>query len=161
MRLLLNFETLKMTALVNTYSLFKIPLIAFVTPTVEELTDERTVVKIRLGLRTRNHLRVMYFGALAVGAELSIATKALKSIQASGKRIDFIFKDFQAEFLKRADGHVHFVCEEGKKVAQLVEKAAKQKDRVEAVFNGYAFVPSRSLDPVMKYRLTLSLKNRG
>ena len=149
-----------MTAIVNTYSLFKIPLIAFITPTVQELSEDRTVVKIRLGLRTRNHLNVMYFGALAVGAELSIASKALQAIQASGKRIDFIFKDFQAEFLKRADGHVHFVCDEAAKVTQLVAQAAEQTDRIEATFNGYACVPSKSAEPVMKYRLTLSLKKR-
>jgi hypothetical protein len=95
-----------------------------------------------------------------MGAELSVALRALKAISESGKRVDFIFRDFQAEFLKRADGHVHFVCEEGKKVAQLIHKAIAGDERQNQTFGGYAFVPSKSEEPVMKYKLTLSVKKR-
>jgi Domain of unknown function (DUF4442) len=98
----MNFENLKMTALVNAYSAFRIPLLAFITPRIVELTDTRSAVRVRFGLRTRNHLGVMYFGALAMGAELSIALKVVQELYHSGKKIDFIFKDFQCEFLKRA-----------------------------------------------------------
>lgn len=157
----MNYENLKMTALINAYSIFKIPLLGFITPRVIELGDTRTAVKVRLDVRTRNHLGVMYFGALAMGAELSIALKALQAISASGKRIDFIFKDFQAEFLKRADGHVHFVCEEADQVAALIQKAAVDPERHSQTFSGYAVVPSQSMEPVMKYKLTLSVKNRS
>lgn len=154
-------STFKLTALINLYSLFAIPLLAFVTPKIMELTDKRSVVRVRLGMKTRNHLKVMYFGALAMGAELSVALKAITAIQESGKKIDFIFKDFQAEFLKRADGHVHFVCDEADLVAALIEKAKTSPERLTQTFNGYAFVPSVSEEPVMKYKLTLSVRNRS
>lgn len=158
----MNFETAKMTALVNGYSLFRIPLLAFVTPRILELGESRTVVKVRLDLRTRNHLGVMYFGALAMGAELSIALKALQTISSSGKKIDFIFKDFQADFLKRADGHVHFICAEADKVAALIHQASADFERHNQTFSGIAVVPSRSeTEPVMKYNLTLSVKQRS
>lgn len=146
--------------MINAYSALKIPLLAFATPTVEELTDSRSVAKIRLDIRTRNHLGVMYFGALAMGAELSIALKAIQTIAASGKKIDFIFKDFESQFLKRADGHVLFVCDEGDKVAGLIHKASANSERHEQTFAGYAYVPSKSEEPVMKYKLTLSVKQR-
>jgi len=153
-------ENLKLTALINAYSLFQIPLLAFVTPRIIEVTDQKTVVKIRLDRRTRNHLGVMYFGALAMGAELSIALKAIQTIQKSGKKIDFIFKDFKSEFLKRADGHVHFVCPEAAEVAQLIQEATATTDRLHRTFKGYAYVPSRSEEPVMTFELTLSVKQR-
>lgn len=151
----------KLTALINLYSAYAIPLLAFATPRVVELTDQRSVVRVRLNMKTRNHLKVMYFGALAMGAELSVALKAITAIQESGKKIDFIFKDFSAEFLKRADGHVHFVCDEAGKVAQMIEEAASSSERLSRTFNGYAYVPSKGEEPVMKYKLTLSVKNRS
>ncbi|MGZ3723825.1 MAG: DUF4442 domain-containing protein [Bdellovibrionales bacterium] len=157
----MNFQNLKMTALINAYSALKIPLLAFITPQVIELEEKRGVARIRLDLRTRNHLGVMYFGALAMGAELSIALKAIQAINSSGKKIDFIFKDFEAQFLKRADGHVHFVCDQGDKVSALIHKATASPDRQEQTFAGYAFVPSKSEEPVMKYKLTLSVKMRA
>ncbi|MBX2987499.1 MAG: DUF4442 domain-containing protein [Bdellovibrionaceae bacterium] len=157
----MDLKNLKMTAIVNGISLLKLPLLAFTAPSVVALTDRQSIVRVRLGWRTRNHLGVMYFGALAMGAELSIALKAVESIQASGQRIDFLFKDFQARFLKRADGHVHFVCDEADGVAALIEKACGTQERLEAKFKGFAIVPDKGADPVMTYELTLSVKNRS
>ncbi len=153
-------DRIKMTALVNLYSLLKLPLLAFVTPQFVEFTDQRSVVKIRLGYRTRNHLNVMYFGALAMGAELSIAGVAVGALQKGGDRIDFIFKNFDAQFLKRADGHVHFVCDQVSEIRELIEDARKTPERLEGTFEGYAVVEGGK-EPVMKYKLTLSVKNRA
>jgi hypothetical protein len=150
----------KLTALINGYSLFKIPILSFITPRIIECSETRTTVRVRLGWRTKNHLGVMYFGALAVGAELSIALKAVEQINESGKKISFIFKDFQAEFIKRADGHVHFVCDEAQQVAALIAQAGADQERHNQTFSGYAFVPAKSDEPVMKFKLTLSVKQR-
>lgn len=150
-----------MTLFVNAYSFFKIPLLAFVTPQILEASQERTVVRVRLDLRSRNHLGVMYFGALAMGAELSIATRALQAISASGQKIDFIFKDFQCEFLKRADSHTHFVCNDAPAIDALIQAAASDSERHGQTFEGYAYCPDQGEDPVMKYKLTLSVKKRA
>lgn len=156
-----QFDNLKLTALINAYSAVQIPLLGFITPRVVELSATRSVVRVRLDRRTRNHLGVMYFGALAMGAELSIALKAVHDIAAQRLKVDFIFKNFQAEFLKRADGHVHFVCDEVARVGDLVQKAAGSTDRLQETLTGYAVVPSRGAEPVMKYTLTLSMKARA
>lgn len=156
-----KFEKLRMSALINAYSLVNIPLLAFCTPRVIELDEDRAVARIRLDRRTRNHLGVMYFGALAMGAELSIALKCLQAISASGQKIDFIFKDFECEFHRRADGHVHFICDEAAAVQNLISLAAATSERLTETFAGYAIIPGRdSSEPVMSYKLTLSVKNR-
>lgn len=157
----MNVKNLKLTALINAYSMVQIPLLGFITPQVTTNTSARTSVRVRLDRRTRNHLGVMYFGALAMGAELSIALRAITAIADSGQKIDFIFKNFKADFLKRADGHVEFVCDEAKNVKALIEKAAKSSERLEKTFKGYAIVPSRGREPVMTYALTLSVRNRS
>lgn len=157
----MNLKNLKLTALINAYSAVNIPLLAFVTPRVLESSAERAMVRIRLDRRSRNHLGVMYFGALAMGAELSIALTALSAIRESGQKIDFIFKGFSAEFLKRADGHVNFICDEAPAVAALIEKAKTSSERCEKTFKGYALVPANGREPVMNYSLTLSVRNRS
>jgi ribulose 1,5-bisphosphate synthetase/thiazole synthase len=86
----------------------------------------------------------------------------MQGIKASGKRVDLIFKDFHANYKKRAEGDVHFICEEGEAVAALVEQALKTGERVEKKISAYAVVPS--IDPkgvVAEFALTLSLKRRG
>ncbi len=151
---------LKYTLLMRCYGLFKIPLLAFVSPTVVEFSDKRCVIKIPLGYRTQNHVKSMYFGALGIGAELSIAAAAVFVIHDRKKKVDFIFKDFQCQFLRRADGDVHFICDEIDEVLKLVDAAGASKERVEKTLKGHALVPGKSQEPVLKYVLTLSMKNR-
>jgi hypothetical protein len=157
----MDMQNLKLTAFINLYSSLRVPLLAFITPRVVELTDERSVVRVRLDRRTRNHLGVMYFGALAMGAELSIALKLVEQNYAGGRKLDFIFKDFQCDFKKRADGHVHFVCAEVAEISKFISGVQKNGERHNATFSGMAWVPSNSPEPVMTYKLTLSVKHRG
>lgn len=88
-----SLKNLKLTALINAYSMVQIPLLGFIAPESGGINHFKSVIRVRLDRRTRNHLGVMYFGALAMGAELSIALKAITEIADSGQKIDFIFKD--------------------------------------------------------------------
>lgn len=158
----MDMKKLKFNAFLTAYGLFKIPLLVFIGPRVEEMTDKKFVIKIPLGYRTKNHLNSMYFGALGVGAELSIAAPAVQIIAESKQKIDFIFKDFKAEYGKRADGDVHFVCDEVESVVALINEAKTNPDRIERKMKGYAIVPSKNpTEPVMTYELTLSVRNRS
>ena len=158
----MNLENLKLTAFVNLYGFFKIPLVFFVTPRVVEVTETRFVVKVPLNRRTKNHLNSMYFGAMGIGAELSVAAAAVQAIAKSKQKIDFIFKDFSGQYLKRGDGDVHFICEEVAEVTKLIEEAKTNPERIEKKFKGYAVVPStHPTDPIMTYELTLSVRNRS
>lgn len=158
----MNFKNLKITTFVHLYGLLKIPLVLFVSPRVVEATDTRFVLKIPLNYRTKNHLNSMYFGALGIGAELSIAAAAVVAITESKQKIDFVFKDYSAQYLKRADGHVHFICDEIAAVKSLIEESKTNPARIERKLKGYAVVPKVSpTDPVMTYELTLSVRNRS
>ena len=158
----MNMKNLKFTAFLNTYGFFKIPLILFCSPRVVEMTKKKFVVKIPLGYRTKNHLNSMYFGALGIGAELSLVAPAVVAINESKQKIDFVFKDFSAQFLKRADGDVHFVCDEIEHVLSVIEESKTTPNRVERKMKGYAIVPKKSeTEPVMTYELTLSVRNRS
>lgn len=143
------------------YAWSKIPLIGFCSPKIIEANSERTVLMIPLSYRTKNHLNAMYFGALAIGSELCIAMLAVKMIQESGVKIDFLFKDYKANFLKRAEGDVHFICEEAQVVAQQINEAKNSPERINRTMTAYAIVPSISTtEKVATFELTLSVKNR-
>nr|BFD59779.1 DUF4442 domain-containing protein [Bdellovibrio sp. CKG001]BFD63196.1 DUF4442 domain-containing protein [Bdellovibrio sp. HM001] len=158
----MNTKNLKFTLFVHLYGLMKIPLVLFVSPRVVEAGDKRFVLKIPLGYRTKNHLNSMYFGALGIGAELSIAAAAVAAITESKMKIDFVFKDFTAQYLKRAAGDVHFICDEVEAVKSLIEEAKTNPERIERKMKGYAVVPSvNPSEPVMTYELTLSVRNRS
>lgn len=147
---------------VRIFAWWKIPILGFCSPTIIDLSAERVEVKIPLGWRTRNHLRSMYFGALAVGADTAVGLIAMNRIKASGKRVDLIFKDFKASYHRRAEGPVHFICDSGREVTELVNAALASSERVQKPIRARAIVPSINPDEVVaEFELTLSLKRRG
>ena len=157
-------DTLRLRAI----GLLKIPMIFFIGPSVETLTDERVVVRVPLHRRNRNHLGSMYFGVLAAGADCAgglIAWKLLEEANAaapkgSGK-ISLVFKDFHAEFLKRPEGDVLFTCTEGAAIRELVNRAAASGERENMPVHITATCPNKTGDePVAKFTLTLSLKKK-
>lgn len=126
-----------------------------------ENSKNRTVLKIPLSRRTKNHLGSMYFGALAMGAEAAVAIKAIQTIQHSKRKIDFVFKDFHADFLKRAEGDVEFTCDQGPEITALVDKCIQTGKRETATFESYAIVPRKNPEEkVAIFKVTLSVKTR-
>ena len=139
----------------------KIPLIYFVRPTVIELTNKKVTIKIPFRRRTKNHLKSMYFGVLAVGADVAGGLIAWNLIRESSERIALIFKSFKAEFLKRAEGDVYFTCEQGNDIQNLVKAAIASNERVEKPITVIATVPGLLGDePIANFTLVLSLKKK-
>lgn len=153
-------EESRETLALRWFGLTRIPLLFYVGVSVTELTPERMVVKIPLRRRTRNHLGSMYFGVLCAGADCAAGAFAMYLIRQQPEHISMVFKDFQAEFLKRAEGDVDFICDQGKEIAELVSLAAASSERVERQIDVTATVPSLGNEPVAKFKLTLSLKKR-
>ena len=102
----------------------------------------------------------MYFGVLSVGADVTGGFLAMKFIQASKSQMSLIFKDFHADFLKRAEGDVHFICEDGSAIQELIEVAEKTGKRQNLPVNITATVPTLSHEPVATFSLTLSVKKK-
>ena len=142
------------------FGLTKIPLLWFCRPKITCMNKELVEIKIPLRRRTKNHLNSMYFGALSVGADITGGFLAMMCIKKSKRKVALIFKDFKADFLKRAEGDVHFKCNEGLAISQLVEETIKSGRRENMVVHIDASVPSISNDIVAKFELTLSLKNK-
>ena len=143
------------------FGLTRIPLLFYVGVRVVEVTPERLIARIPLRRRTKNHLGSMYFGALFIGADVAPGAYAMYLIRQQRVPISMVFKDFQAEFLKRAEGDVHFICNHGKEIAELVAQAAASDQRVERQVEVIATVPTLSDEPVARFKLTLSLKKRA
>ena len=154
-------QKFKTNLFIKYFGFTKVPLIFYCKPKVVEISDTSVTLKIPLLRRNRNHVGSMYIGALAIGADLSSALLALNIINKSKRKIIPIFKDLKAEFLKRAEGDVHFVCNEGEKIDRMMKKVLSQNIRVNEVINVVAYVPSKlGKNPVAKFSLTLSIKAR-
>jgi acyl-coenzyme A thioesterase PaaI-like protein len=149
------------TTRLRLWALTKVPLLFFLRPSVVEATEARTVIRIRLTRRSRNHLGSMYFGALCAGADLAGGLTAMRRIEASGRRVSLVFKDVAARFHKRAEADVLFTCDDGEAIAGLVRRTIESGEREELPVRIVATAPEKlGPEPVAEFVLTLSLKRR-
>lgn len=138
-----------------------IPMIALIRPTVLEAGPVRCRVRVPLVRLTRNHLGGMYFGALCIGADLAGGLLVMNMIRARRSRVAFLFKDLHADFLKRAEGDVVFCCDDGGKLAALLDRAEASGEREQDTVLVTATVPDKiGPEPVAVFRLTISMKRR-
>ena len=152
-------QSLKDTIYVRLFGFLKVPLIFYVAPKVITMNDDVCEIKIPLNRRTKNHLKSMYFGVLCTGADIAGGLIAMNEIEKSKQNIALSFKDFHADFLKRAHGDVHFKCVQGKEIKSFVDEVIKSKERMNFNVMIEATVPSLPEDGVVaKFSLTLSLK---
>jgi len=148
-----------MTMFIRYFGLSKVPMIYYCRPKVIEISSDSVTVKIPLLRRNKNHVGSMYLGALSVGADITSAMLALGIIKASDKKIIPIFKDFHADYYKRAEGDVHFVCNEGVKIKKMLKEVVDKNVRINEKIIVNAYVPSKlGVEVVAKFSLTLSLK---
>lgn len=144
---------------VRLFGLTKIPMIAFLSPSVIKMDQEETIIKIPLNWRTKNHLGSMYFAALAAGADLAGGMLAMNIIKKSNKKIHLSFKDFKANFLKRAQGHTCFYNHQGPEISRFVQKVSENPGvRMNMPLQMFAKCPDLSDEKVAEFTLTLSLK---
>ena len=147
------------TLFLKAWSLAKVPMIWLTGASVVASEDRRCEIRIPFRRRNRNHLGSIYFGVLCIGADVAGGFMAMREIRREGGGVSLIFKDFKAEFLKRAEGAVHFTCEDGEATRELVRKAKASGERENMAVRVTATVPSKLGDePVAKFELTLSLK---
>lgn len=139
----------------------KIPLLWFLGPRIVNIDDDVSEIRIPLNWRTRNHLGAMYIAALCAGADLAAGMGAARHILGGGQRIDLLFKDLHADFLKRADGDVLFRSSQGRAVAEAVMRTRESGERVTVPVAVVATVPAKYGDePVARFTLGLTLKRR-
>jgi len=152
-------ESVRNTGFLLGFGLTQVRLIFLVSPRVVEISSRRVEIRLPLNWLTRNHLRSMYFGALCIGADVAGGLLAARLIRNSGVAVSLVFKDLKANFLKRAEGgDVHFICEDGELIQELVKRTLSSGQRENATVRVRACVPRVSPDSVAEFELTLSLK---
>ena len=150
------------TLFVWKFGLFKVPLIFLCLPRVIEISEKRIEIVFKLNWLTRNHLRSMYFGALAIGADCTGGMLVMKLLGKQMGNISFVFKDMKVDFKKRCMSDVHFICTDGAKVKDFTTRLLGSTERQEQAVQVFATTPTVSGDEICaSFLLTMSAKSRS
>ncbi|MEJ2763839.1 DUF4442 domain-containing protein, partial [Photobacterium sp. MCCC 1A19761] len=75
-----------------------VKLIDYCSPEILAISDDQLALRIPLNDRTKNHLQSMYFGALAIGADVAAGLLAMEMAARSGLTLSLAFKSVQGDF---------------------------------------------------------------
>jgi len=141
------------------FGVFKVAMIGYLKPLLIKLTEQEIVIRLRLNRRSRNHLHSMYFGALAVGADLAGGLHGFYHADLAQCKMSLVFKSFQAQFLKRPESDVFFVCSMGDTVKAMINESKASGERINKPISIKAYTNYFS-DPeeVADFILELSIK---
>lgn len=157
-----SFERFKMNCYLLLFGLKDIPLIGTAGVRIVEMDDACCIIKVPLKRRNKNHLNSMYFGALAIGADCAGALMALVENRKRGSPVNFVFKDFHADFLKRAEADTIFTCNDAAAVRATFDEALRTGERVNVPLRVVATTPAKlGVEPVAVFQLTLSVKKKS
>ena len=141
------------------FSHFKVPMIGYLKPSLLLVNDQEIVLKIKLSRRSKNHLNSMYFGALAVGADLAGGLHGFYHAKRAQVKISLAFKSFQAQFLRRPESDVYFICRDGEHVKTMIIDSTMSGQRINKPLNVIAYTnyPQKP-EEIARFTLELSLK---
>lgn len=138
---------------------FKVPLIGYLRPHLITLNDKDIVIKLKLNRRSKNHLHSMYFGALAIGADLAGGLHGFYHAERENVKVSLAFKSFQAQFLRRPESDVYFVSNSGEMVRDMIIESQQMKQRINKPLNVIAYTNyTQQPEEVARFVLELSLK---
>lgn len=138
-----------------------VPMIKYSNISLEEINDDRAIAKIPFTEQNKNHVNSVYFGSLAIGAD--VAAGGLAFYHIDSKHIDstVVFKDFKANFIKRAEGDVYFICKDRDIIEQSINEMLLTKKRINFSLFVVATTCLDTCDPVAEFELTTSIKLRA
>lgn len=141
---------------------FRIPVLLFLWPRVVRMDEDVCEVRIPLTWRSRNHVGVMYLGALCAGADLASGLPAARLVLSRHRDVVLLFADLRAEFLKRADGDVLFRSTQGREIAAAVRRAVETGERQTLPVEVLATCPEKyGQEPVARFTMGLTMKRRS
>lgn len=139
-----------------------IPLIGFCAPKIVRMNSNTLEVTMPHSWRTKNHLGSIYFGALAIGADLAGAFLVFSKAKARGVNANFAFKDVAGHFLKRPEAKVHFTSHDGAVIDAMIDESLATGERINKPVSVLVTCPSLHGDETMAtFTLTLSVKAKA
>jgi len=151
---------LRETLAMRIFGAYQVGLIGYVRPSVLSITQERIDVLLKLNKRTRNHVNGMYFGSMAIGADLSCATLAVHNSLEREMNVIPLFTDFDAKYFRKATGDVIFRCDDGVDINKKIDEAMETNKRVFMKCKVMA-LPAETEnqnDPYAEFNMGLTLK---
>jgi hypothetical protein len=114
----------------NLFLIIKLPLAWVAGCRIRRIDTEACAINMPYGWRNQNPFQSIYFAAQSMSAEMSTGMLCMLAIEHSGEDIAMLVSDNRSQFIKKANGHVTFTCNDGQKMFDAVAETCKTGEPV-------------------------------
>ena len=105
------------------FLLFRLPSAFFSGVRVRYLDEEKAMVIIPYKWFSTNPFKSTYFACLSMAAEMSTGVLAMTHTYKQQPEVSMLVLKIEGDFVKKATGVTTFICDEGKRLAQMIKEA--------------------------------------
>ncbi len=140
----------------NRFLLFKIPSAYISGIRVSSITDNEVMATVKYQWINQNPFKSLYWATQGMASELTTGILVMKRISESGKNISMLVTDQNGSFTKKAVGVITFICNDGDKIKDAVEKTIATGEGQTIVMTAEGF--NEEHESVSKFEYTWSVK---
>lgn len=108
--------------------MLKLPSAFFTGVRTKYLDDKTCVVMVKHRWVNQNPFKSMFWAVQGMAAELTTGALMMSKIKKSGRNISMLVAQNNAVFTKKATGKITFVCNDGHKIDQAIEKTIQTRE---------------------------------
>lgn len=112
----------------NLFLMLKLPSAFFTGVRTKYLDDKTCVVMVKHRWVNQNPFKSMFWAVQGMAAELTTGALMMSKIKKSGRNISMLVAQNNAVFTKKATGKITFVCNDGHKIDQAIEKTIQTRE---------------------------------
>lgn len=118
------FRTLRHPIKFRLFLLTSLPSAFFAGLRVRDADPDRCAVTVPYKWFTKNPFRSTYFACLSMAAEMSTGILSMAHIQGRKPSLSMLVVGLEATYFKKATGRTMFVCNDGRSIREVIERAA-------------------------------------
>ncbi len=138
--------------------LFQVPLDFIAGIRVREINEESCKVSVPFRWLNKNPFKSTFWAVLGMAAEMSTGALVKMYTYKLDPSVAIIVGDCSGEFIAKAKDLTTFVCNDGKRVAETVEKAIKTGEPQEVLCKAVGY--SKAGEEVARFTFTWKMKRR-
>lgn len=110
------------TSKFNTFTMMKLPSAWLTGVRLRKIDAQSSTVSVKHRWINQNPFKSMFWAVQGMAAELATGALVIGYIRNSGKKISMLVVTNKAQFTKKATGRINFVCNDGNKIKEAIDK---------------------------------------
>jgi hypothetical protein len=140
----------------NRFLMIKLPSAYLSGIRVSSITDKEAMATVKHKWINQNPFRSMYWAVQGMASELVTGILVMKKIAESKRKISMLVISEKGEFYKKATGRITFICKDGSKISDAVQRTIETGEGQTIVMEAEGF--NEEYEVVSKFEYTWSIK---